>query len=96
MEGLKRFKVSGPCIRAPFCIRQMLRDLKKTDKEKVEKSKMYVLFNIFQRDLLENLKQKADDKEQRNEVEDWKNKYENLDNELQLLKTRFVFVFVGL
>ena len=56
----------------------------------------YIWFNIFQRDLLENLKQKADDKEQRNEVEDWKNKYENLDNELQLLKTRFVFVFVAL
>ena len=35
IEGLKKFKISGDCIRAPFCIRQVLRDLKKVDKEKV-------------------------------------------------------------
>ena len=28
-------KISSDCIRAPFCVRQFVRDLKKTVKEKV-------------------------------------------------------------
>ena len=32
----KSLKITGDCIRAPFCVRQFVRDLKKTVKEKVK------------------------------------------------------------
>merc|ERR1719232_2167551 len=82
IEGLKNFKISGDCIRAPFCIRQVVRDLKKLDREKTTMQSNYL-------NEMENIKQLREENEnllnQQNKDE-WKTKYSNLDQEFQILK----------
>lgn len=82
IEGLKNFKISGDCIRAPFCIRQVVRDLKKLDREKTTMESNYL-------NEMENIKQLREENEnllnQQNKDE-WKTKYNNLDEEFQILK----------
>ena len=38
-------KISSDCIKAPFCVRQFVRDLKKTVKEKVRSDGRRMLCN---------------------------------------------------
>merc|ERR1719232_518579 len=82
IDGLKNFKISGDCIRAPFCIRQVVRDLKKLDREKTTMQSNYL-------NEMENIKQLREENEnllnQQNKDE-WKTKYNNLDEEFQILK----------
>ena len=39
--GRSNLKISSECVRAPFCVRQVMRDLKKVSREKVSNIKYH-------------------------------------------------------
>ena len=48
-EGRSSLKISSECVRAPFCVRQVMRELKKVSREKVRSVRItfYLIKLIF-------------------------------------------------
>ena len=42
-EGRSSLKISSECVRAPFCVRQVMRELKKVSREKVRNMKKHFI-----------------------------------------------------
>jgi len=85
MEGLKSFKVTGDCKRAPFCINQVVRTLKKVDKEKVALQKKYEK-EMEELNLLKENNENLTEMRTNNENE-WEEKYRILTDDFELLRS---------
>lgn len=81
--GLEKFKLSTDCVRAPFCIRKVVRNMRKIDKEKTDLVKHMKKDSEDMKKLQEENKHLAD-LTQKNE---WKEKYSALHDDVQIMKS---------
>jgi len=81
--GLEKFKLSTDCVRAPFCIRKVVRSMRKIDKEKTELVKHMKKDSDDMKKLQEENQQLVD----RTQNNEWKDKYSGLHDDVQVMKS---------